>query len=209
MTRIAMTLAVPRARSSPDNRLASSRRRTRRRWLVLLALGLGLSLYGGHGLTAARADTVSPSGTRSQPDARARKAALNRPIKVLASRSHGFCPIGGTARTVRTIDSRNEWSDTLTTDESGGLGRRVLWSREKVLVYAEDLQPASGRKLESATDLLRLKSGVLWWPVRDMPGNPLQAGVQPKTRPCVIAAVSRAQWHRVRVFKPGVAGDGQ
>lgn len=159
--------------------------------------------------TAARADTVTPSGARPQPDARARQAALNRPIKVLASRSHGFCPIGGTARTVRTIDSRNEWADTLTTDESGGLGRRVLWSREKVLVYAEDLQPASERRLESATDWLRLKSGVLWWPVRDLPGNPLHTGLQPKMRPCVIAAVSRAQWHRVRVFKPGTAVDGQ
>lgn len=217
MTRIAMTLAVPRARSSPlspVSRLSRlSRPQRRRRWLWVLALGLGLnvglSLVPGLGASAARADTVTPSGTRAQPDARARKAAMNRPIKVLASRSHGFCPIGGTARTVRTIDSRNEWTDTLTTDEPGGLGRRVLWSREKVLVYAEDLQPASGRKLESATDLLRLRSGVLWWPVRDLPGSPLQAGIQPKTRPCLIAAVSRAQWHRVRVFKPGVNGDGQ
>ncbi|RZS58171.1 hypothetical protein EV685_0450 [Sphaerotilus mobilis] len=200
-----MSIAVPRARSSP----ATRRRPARRRIWLLLVLSLGLGL--GMGLTgkAARADTVTPSGPRAQPDARARKAALNRPIKVLASRAHGFCPIGGTSRTVRTIDSRNEWSDTLTTDESGGLGRRVLWSREKVLVYAEDLQPATGRQLASATDLLRLKSGVLWWPVRDLPGNPLHTGVQPKMRPCVIAAVSRAQWHRVRVFKPGANGDGQ
>ncbi len=204
MTRIAMTLAVPRARSSP-NRLQGPHRR---RWLLVVASlvwGLGMGGFSA----AAQADTVTPSGARPKPDARARQAALNRPIKVLASRSHGFCPIGGTARTVRTIDSRNEWSDTLTTDEAGGLGRRVLWSREKVLVYAEGLQPASGRKLESATDLLRLKSGVLWWPVREQADNPLQTGLQPKTRPCVIAAVSRAQWHRVRVFKPGVNGDGQ
>jgi hypothetical protein len=180
------------------------RRRWRSLWLALL-----VALGGWTAVTPVRADTVTPSGPRAAPDARARLAALNRPIKVLASRSHAFCPMSGTARSVRTIDSRNEWTDTLSIDESGGLGRRVLWSREKVVVYAEDLQPASGRQLESATDLLRLKSGVLWWPVRDATGNPLHSGVQPKNRPCVIAAVSRAQWHRVRVFKPGSNGDGQ
>jgi hypothetical protein len=179
-------------------------RRWRSLWLALM-----VALGGWTAVTPVRADTVTPSGPRAAPDARARLAALNRPIKVLASRSHAFCPMSGTARSVRTIDSRNEWTDTLSIDESGGLGRRVLWSREKVVVYAEDLQPASGRQLESATDLLRLKSGVLWWPVRDATGNPLHSGVQPKNRPCVIAAVSRAQWHRVRVFKPGSNGDGQ
>ncbi|MGY0194268.1 hypothetical protein ACWA7J_04250 [Leptothrix sp. BB-4] len=207
MTRIAMSIAVPRARSAPPAR--------RRGALALVqalvqVLVLSLAVIGGLAFTpAAQADTVTPSGPRAAPDARAKLANLNRPIKVLASRSHAFCPLAGSARTVRTIDSRNEWADTLSIDEAGGLGRRVLWSREKVVVYAEDLQPASGRELESATDLLRLKAGVLWWPVRDTPGNPLHAGLQPKTRPCVIAAVNRAQWHRVRVFKPGQSSEGQ
>ncbi len=198
MTRIALSIAVPRARSAPVGRRSAGFPRG----LLLLLLTTLTALA-----EPALADTTTPSGPRAAPDARARLAALNRPIKLLASRSHDFCPMGGSTRAIRTIDSRNEWGDTLTIDEAGGLGRRVLWSREKVLVYAEDLQPATGKQLESATDLLRLKSGVLWWPVRDAPGNPLHAGVQPKVRPCVIAAVNRATWHRVRVFKPGKAGE--
>ncbi|MEY8878698.1 MAG: hypothetical protein AB9M60_19480, partial [Leptothrix sp. (in: b-proteobacteria)] len=127
-----------------------------------------------------------------------------------AWRSHASCPMPIAVRSARSIDSLREWRDTLTTDEVDAIGRRVLWSREKVLVYAQGRSrgavkvatqggsklagkaSAKGRDdlpIEPAAAVLRLQSGVLVWPVqRRKPGAAPSAvpggeteGIEPPT----------------------------
>lgn len=107
----------------------------------------------------------------------------------------------GAVRSVRSVDSMREWRDTFNLDETGAVGRRVLWSREKVLVYAMALRPNDGIRLEPASSVLRLSSGVLWWPVRREQIAPKEVAITVKSRPCLIALVNRAQWHRIRVVE--------
>jgi hypothetical protein len=122
-------------------------------------------------------------------------------VRLTSWRSHSVCPMQGTVRSVRSVDSLREWRDTLSTDEAGAVGRRVLWSREKVLVYAMATQPDLGIQLEPAGSVLRLSSGVLWWPVKRSPPPPDRVPVTVQSRPCLIALVNRAQWHRIRVIE--------
>lgn len=152
--------------------------------------------------TAASADGVRQPGESGRTGAKSARAAHS--VRLASWRSHDICPMQGAVRSVRSVDSLREWSDTLTQDEAGAVGRRVLWSREKVLVYAMALQPTAGIRLEPASSVLRLSSGVLWWPVKRSPPGPGGMPITVQSRPCLIALVNRAQWHRIRVVERAI-----
>lgn len=139
-----------------------------------------------------------------QSPARPASAAEGRPApnsaKVLAWRAHGVCPMGGQKRGVHMLTSVQDWQKTLTQAESGALGRRVRWGRERVLVYALDSKPQLGTQLESPGSL-RISGGVLWWPIVLRTPEPEAMTAAALSRPCVIAAVPRRGWQRVRVLE--------
>lgn len=147
--------------------------------------------------------TRADSAPGRSPPLSAASADTSRPpaaVKVLAWRAHGVCPMGGQQRGVHMLASVQDWQQTLTQAETGALGRRVQWSRERVLVYALDRQAQLGARLESPANL-RISGGVLWWPItlRTPAAGSLSATAQ--ARPCVIAAVPRNGWQRVRVLE--------
>jgi hypothetical protein len=153
------------------------------------------------GLLLAAAGAQADAAGRNDPELRTRPTTRIAAVKLLSWRAHNICPIQGAVRTVRSIDSVGEWRDTVSLDEAGGVGRRVLWSREKALVYALALEPTTGVQLEPASSTLRLNSGVLWWPVRLSGPGTAGMPITVQSRPCLIALVNRAQWHRVRVVE--------
>ncbi|MFM2052400.1 MAG: hypothetical protein RL456_437 [Pseudomonadota bacterium] len=150
-------------------------------------------LLAGGGALAAPADAAPASGRSS-----------HTALKVWATRSHMQCPLPGRGSRLLSIDSPGEWADTIDRqDEVTALGRRVRWSRERVLVYALEAQRHAGLRLESPTRVVRLSQGVLYWPVRQrLPetagGGHGEAG-PPVSRPCVLAVIDRAFWQRIRV----------
>lgn len=171
---------------------------TRTAMLCLLRRGLVAAACGLLATTAS-ADGVRQPGDSARPGSRAAPRVHN--VRLASWRSHNICPMHGAVHSVRSVDSLREWRDTLTQDEAGAVGRRVLWSREKVLVYAMAMQPTAGIRLEPASSVLRLKSGVLWWPVKRSPPGPVGMPITVQSRPCLIALVNRAQWHRIRVVE--------
>ena len=149
--------------------------------------------------STAAADSTRKPGETGNPGRSA--AQRSHSVRLASWRSHNICPMQGAVHSVRSVDSLREWRDTLTQDEAGAVGRRVLWSREKVLVYAMAIQPTAGIRLEPASSVLRLKSGVLWWPVKRSPPGPGGMPITVQSRPCLIALVNRAQWHRIRIVE--------
>jgi hypothetical protein len=138
----------------------------------------------------------SPPRPASAAEARQAPTAA----KVLAWRAHGVCPMGGQKRGVHMLTSVQEWQKTITQAETGALGRRVQWGRERVLVYALDGKPQLGTRLESPGSL-RISGGVLWWPIVLRTPEPGTMMATALSRPCVIAAVPRRGWQRVRVLE--------
>jgi hypothetical protein len=150
-------------------------------------------------VASAWADGVAGPGERGQ----GRSTAVHKTpaVRLVSWRAHNICPMQGAVRSVRSVDSLREWRDTLTADETGAVGRRVLWSREKVLVYAMALQPNVGTRLEPASSVLRLSEGILWWPVKRIPPEPAGSPITVQSRPCLIGLVNRAQWHQIRIVE--------
>ncbi len=120
-------------------------------------------------------------------------------LRVHATRSHMHCPLPGRQQRLIGIDSPAEWEDTLEQQgEVAALGRKVRWSRERVIIFAADMQgrQAEAVRLESPARVIRLSGGVLYWPVRKR----VMDDQQPRqVRPCVMAIIDRAFWHRIRV----------
>ncbi|MFM2347672.1 MAG: hypothetical protein RL654_2425 [Pseudomonadota bacterium] len=120
-------------------------------------------------------------------------------LRVHATRSHMHCPLPGRQQRLIGIDSPAEWADTLEQQgEVAALGRKVRWSRERVIVFAVDMQSrqAEAVRLESPAQVMRLSGGVLYWPVRKRALDDVQTQ---QMRPCVMAIIDRAFWHRIRV----------
>lgn len=134
------------------------------------------------------------------------EAAASRPraaptsVRVISTRSHMQCPLPGKNMRVLSIDSPREWDDTIERqDELTALGRKVRWSKERVLVYALESRPHAGARLDSPSRVIRLSQGILYWPVRQvMP----EAGTEKATvltRPCVMTTIDRAYWQRIKI----------
>ncbi|MCK6400607.1 MAG: hypothetical protein L6Q74_01630 [Sphaerotilus natans subsp. sulfidivorans] len=164
------------------------------RTLVVLGLVMGGLLAGAAraapGSGTAEAERVGGSGNGS------RGATL---LRVHATRSHMHCPLPGRQQRLIGIDSPAEWEDTIEQQgEIAALGRRVRWSRERVIVFAADMQgrQAEAVRLESPARVIRLSGGVLYWPVRK---RTLDDQPPRQVRPCVMAIIDRAFWHRIRV----------
>jgi hypothetical protein len=122
-------------------------------------------------------------------------------VRVLATRSHTQCPLPGQKIAVLSIDSRQEWAETLLQDEVSVAGRGIRWSREQVLVYAMNQQPTLGVSVEPAGRVLSLQSGVLMWPIREVRPSPGQMAATALSRPCLVAIVKRAYWQRIRIVR--------
>lgn len=182
---------------APVHRRHRQRHGGRQRLLrTLVALGL---VMGSLLASAARAapgggpaetERIGGSGNGS------RGATL---LRVHATRSHMHCPLPGRQQRLIGIDSPAEWEDTLEQQgEVAALGRKVRWSRERVIIFAADMQgrQAEAVRLESPARVIRLSGGVLYWPVRKR----VMDDQQPRqVRPCVMAIIDRAFWHRIRV----------
>jgi hypothetical protein len=145
------------------------------------------------------ADGTTGPGEKAQ--ARNKVAHRFVAVRLVSWRAHSTCPMQGSVRSVRSVDSEREWRDTLSFDEIDAVGRRVLWSREKVLVYAMATQPSVGILLEPATSALRLSQGTLWWPVKRTSQTQNGPPITVQSRPCLIGLVNRAQWHQIRIVE--------
>ena len=166
------------------------------RTLVALSLVTGGLLAGaaqaapGGGAAEAGPERIGGSGNGS------RGATL---LRVHATRSHMHCPLPGRQQRLIGIDSPAEWEDTIEQQgEVAALGRKVRWNHERVLLYAVDMQgrQAVPVRLESPSPMIRLTGGVLYWPVRQRPIEGIDVR---SARPCVMAIIDRAFWHRIRV----------
>jgi hypothetical protein len=122
-------------------------------------------------------------------------------VRVLATRAHTQCPLGGKKLAVLSIDSPREWKEKLLQEETAVVGRPIKWSREQVLVYAMNQQPTLGVGIEPASRVLALNSGVLMWPVKETRPGPGQMAAQALSRPCLVAVVKRAYYQRIRIVR--------
>ena len=123
----------------------------------------------------------------------------SRTPRIEQQRGHAICPLPGRDEQALLIDTRDEWRALVSADETRALGRKVRWSRERVLLYAMPQQPTLGIQVAA--------TGV----VRTGPGDPPQLGlrvVRPApdamaatalSRPCVFVALSRGAWREVRL----------
>jgi len=171
-----------------------------RRWTACLARPLfGLVITAAAQVTSAQglqvtrnpvADTSSASRSKAGPTA----------LRVLSTRSHMQCPLPGKNTRLLSIDSPREWDDTIEhQDEITALGRKVRWSRERVLVYALESKPYAGVRLDSPSRVIRLAQGVLYWPVRQVMPEMGAEKATVLTRPCVMTTIDRAYWQRIKV----------
>ena len=160
-------------------------------------LALLLALSGS--VPAALAQGVQPvrnPGTEAG-QSKSRTATV---VRVISSRSHMQCPLPGKNSRVLSIDSPREWADTIEhQDEVTALGRKVRWSRERVLVYALDTRPHAGMRLVTPSKAIRLSQGILYWPVRQILPDHGTAKASALTRPCVMTTIDRAYWQRIKV----------
>lgn len=122
-------------------------------------------------------------------------------VPVLVTRFHTQCPMAGTTVDVRTLRSPQAWADTLTLDETQGVGRPVQWRREQVLVYAMGRQSTLGVSIEPASRTLTLRAGVLTWPVRELRPGPGEMAATALSRPCLLAVIKRNTHQSVRVVR--------
>ena len=181
-------------------------------WLMAAWLGCGLAptLAQAQSPSQAPAPAQSPAPARKDPATSARESKRAeqpgpRPhvqaVRILTTRSHSQCPLPGQKIAVLSIDSPQEWAETLQKDEASVAGRSIRWSREQVLVYAMNQQPTLGVSVEPASRVLSLNSGVLMWPVREIRPGPGQMAATALSRPCLVAIVKRAYWQRIRIVR--------
>ena len=163
------------------------------RWLLLLAGTAAMQVATAQGLQFIRNPVADTSASPS-------RAAAPTVVRVLSSRSHMQCPLPGKNTRLLSIDSPQEWEDTIEhQDEATALGRKVRWARERVLVYALEARPYAGVRLDSPSRMIRLAHGVLYWPVRQVMPEPGIAKATTLTRPCVMTTIDRAYWQRIKI----------
>ncbi len=145
------------------------------------------------------ATTVCARPAWAAADASQKRGGSTTLLRVHATRSHMHCPLPGRQQRVIGIDSPAEWTDTIEQQgEVAALGRKVRWSRERVIVFAPDMQgrQADALRLESPAQMVRVSDGVLYWPVRQ---RAIDDRTAQQMRPCVMAIIDRAFWQRIRV----------
>ncbi len=155
--------------------------------------------------SAARASAAAQKDAPAVTGDQARKptpaAQATQRVRILTSKAHAQCPLSGQKMAVLSVDSAQEWGETLQQDETAVAGRSIRWSREQVLVYAMNQQPTLGVSVEPAGQALALKSGVLFWPVHEQRPGPGRMAATATSRPCLVAIVKRAYWQRIRIVR--------
>lgn len=171
--------------------------RTAGRMPLLCQLALLLVVSGS--LPDVHAQGLQPVRSASTETSQSQTRAATV-VRVISSRSHMQCPLPGKNSRVLSIDSPREWEDTIEhQDEVTALGRKVRWSRERVLVYALDNKAHAGVRLVTPSKSIRLSHGILYWPVRQiLPEQGAMKAMVP-TRPCVMTTIDRAYWQRIKV----------
>lgn len=161
--------------------------------LLLAALALGATE------ASAQPQSASSGGAESRtPSTKARAAPTA--LRVISTRSHMQCPLPGKNSRVLSIDSPGEWDDTIEhQDERTALGRKVRWTKERVLVYALESKPHAGIRLESPARVIRISQGILYWPIRQILPDTRTEKATVLTRPCVMTTIDRAYWHRIKI----------
>lgn len=161
-------------------------------FLLLAAVAFGTADVSAQGLQPIRSTEASAASSRPR--------AAPTTLRVISTRSHMQCPLPGKNSRVLSIDSPSEWEDTIEhQDERTALGRKVRWSKERVLVYALDAKPHAGIRLESPSRVIRISQGILYWPVRQVLPDTRAEKATVLTRPCVMTTIDRAYWHRIRI----------
>lgn len=146
------------------------------------------------------------SAASSRPSQAAKPVQLSalgaaQRVRILTAKSHIQCPLAGNRIAVLSIDSPQEWAETLQQNEQAMTGRAIRWSREQVLVYAMNQQPTLGVSVEAARQVLALKSGVLFWPVHEKRPGPGSMGATALSRPCLVAVIKRSYFQRIRIVR--------
>lgn len=162
--------------------------------------GFALSMVLLGSFSTAAAQSIQPTRNAAEADRTSQQRKHQTVLRVLSSRGHMQCPLPGRNTRLLSIDSPREWEDTIENQsEVTALGRKVRWARERVLVYALDAKPYAGVRLESPARMLRLSQGILYWPVRQIQPDAGREKATALTRPCVLATIDRAYWHRIKV----------
>lgn len=162
---------------------------------------LVLLLLAAVAFSTADVSAQAPQSTgNGDTSAASRPRAATTTLRVISTRSHMHCPLPGKNSRVLSIDSPSEWEDTIEhQDEHTALGRKVRWSKERVLVYALESKPHAGVRLESPSRVIRISQGILYWPIRQIKPEPRTEKATVLTRPCVMTTIDRAYWHRIRI----------
>lgn len=146
------------------------------------------------------AQDLQPTRSTEASAASSRPRAAPTTLRVISTRSHMQCPLPGKNSLVLSIDSPREWEDTIEhQDERTALGRKVRWSKERVLVYAMESKPHAGVRLESPSRVIRISQGILYWPIRQVLPEQRAEKATVLTRPCVMTTIDRAYWHRIKI----------
>jgi hypothetical protein len=152
------------------------------------------------GVPGVSAQGVQLTRNPASDAASSRQRAAPTVVRVISTRSHMQCPLPGKNLRLLSIDSPREWDDTIEhQDELTALGRKVRWSKERVLVYALESKPHAGARLDSPSRVIRLAQGVLYWPVRQVMPEPGMEKTTVLTRPCVMTTIDRAYWQRIKI----------
>lgn len=173
-------------------------------WPRLLAIAMAAALVTP--VAQAQAVQVAVRKNASENGLAASKSPAVTVLRVISTRSHIQCPLPGKNSRVLSIDSPREWDDTIERqDEVTALGRKVRWTKERVLVYALDSKPYAGVRLDSPSRFIRVSNGVLYWPVRQVMPDMGAEKAAVLTRPCVMTTIDRAYWQRIKIVptRPG------
>lgn len=173
-------------------------------WPRLLVIAMAAALVTP--VAQAQAVQVAVRKNASENSPAASKSPAITVLRVISTRSHIQCPLPGKNSRVLSIDSPREWDDTIERqDEVTALGRKVKWTKERVLVYALDSKPYAGVRLDSPSRFIRMSNGVLYWPVRQVMPDMGAEKATVLTRPCVMTTIDRAYWQRIKIVptRPG------
>lgn len=154
----------------------------------------------------AQAVQVAARKSAQENNPAASKSPAITVLRVISTRGHIQCPLPGKNSRVLSIDSPREWDDTIEhQDEVTALGRKVRWTKERVLVYALESKPYAGVRLDSPSRFIRVSNGVLYWPVRQIMPDMGTEKAAVLTRPCVMTTIDRAYWQRIKIVptRPG------
>lgn len=152
------------------------------------------------GVPGVSAQSVQLTRNPANDAASSRQRATPTAVRVISTRSHMQCPLPGKNMRLLSIDSPREWEDTIEhQDELTALGRKVRWTKERVLVYALESKPHAGVRLDSPSRVIRLSQGILYWPVRQVMPEMGAEKATVLTRPCVMTTIDRAYWQRIKI----------